>query len=59
MKNDWDVAIHNIGLFLLIGFLCWLFNHWWPVFLMIFVGTSSRKVHKEVHKRDAEGKELE
>lgn len=35
MSANTAVAIVNTALLVLIGFLCWLFNHWWPVFLIV------------------------
>jgi hypothetical protein len=36
MNTDAVVAINNVSLCLLIGFLCWLFQHWWPILLLAF-----------------------
>lgn len=30
MKDEWWVTVIYIGLFALVGFLCWLFRNGWP-----------------------------
>jgi hypothetical protein len=29
-------AVREVALLTLIGFLCWLFKGWWPIFLIVF-----------------------
>ena len=36
MKIDTVILIQNIALMILVGFLCWVFQHWWPIFLLGF-----------------------
>jgi hypothetical protein len=37
VKNNFMWAfIENIFLFILIGFLCWLFKSGWPILLIVF-----------------------
>ena len=36
------ITIVNVALFILIGYLCWLFNHWWPVLLILAMATGKQ-----------------
>lgn len=36
VKIDTVILIQNIALMVLVGFLCWVFQHWWPILLLAF-----------------------
>ena len=36
MRNMWSCLLGCCEL-IFVAFLCWLFNHWWPVLLLIFL----------------------